>query len=179
MNSKNLIPIGTHAHLINTCSSKFGATFGFKNVHLKQKSHSYYVHIVIIHYKHWLNDSSTLIWLYTPGKNTLFFPFFSCHTVVTGDLPSSSKCCFYFFFIQDCDPDKNFGRKNVTKTRSLDGVSNSKDVIAGPEYTRLQKIIVFFFFFTLQSLLCRFKIKKKNKVDSQRLHKNRQKRQIV
>lgn len=52
MNSKNLIPIGTHAHLINTCSSKFGAALGFKNVHLKQKSHSYYVHIVIIHYKH-------------------------------------------------------------------------------------------------------------------------------
>lgn len=68
---------------------------------------------------------------------------------------------FFIFFIQECDPDKNFGRKNVTKTRSLDDVSNSKDVIAGPEYTRLQKIIVGFF--TLQSLLCRFKMKKNKK----------------
>lgn len=30
MNSKNLIPIRTHAHLINTCSSKFGAALGLK-----------------------------------------------------------------------------------------------------------------------------------------------------
>lgn len=34
-------------------------------------------------------------------------------------------------------------------------MSNSKDVIAGPEYTRLQK-----FFSTLQSLLCKFKFYK-------------------
>lgn len=29
-NSKNLIPMRLHAHLINTCSSKFGATLGLK-----------------------------------------------------------------------------------------------------------------------------------------------------
>lgn len=71
-NSKNLIPIRLHAHLINTCSSKFGATTWLKNVHLKQKCHSYYVHIIIIHYKHWLYDSTTPIWLYTPRINVLF-----------------------------------------------------------------------------------------------------------
>lgn len=45
MNFKNIIPIKkhthatthTHTHLINTCSSKFGATVGFKKCLLKQK----------------------------------------------------------------------------------------------------------------------------------------------
>lgn len=36
MNFKNIIPIKTHihthTHLINTCSNKFGATLGLKNV---------------------------------------------------------------------------------------------------------------------------------------------------
>lgn len=77
-----------------------------------------------------------------------------------------------FIFIQECDTDKNFGRKMSQKHDHSMMSPTAKDVIAGPRYTRLQKIILFF---PLQSLLCRFKIIiKKKKVDSQRLGKNRQ-----
>lgn len=56
-------------------------------------------------------------------------------------------------------------------------MSNSKDVIAGPGYTRLQKIIVFFTHSNHYYVNSQFK--KKKQVESRWLRKNRQKRQIA
>lgn len=50
-----------------------------------------------------------------------------------------------FFFVRTPHEWESW-HQNVTEIWSLDDMSNSKDVIAGPEYTRLQKIIVFVFF---------------------------------
>lgn len=77
-----------------------------------------------------------------------------------------------------------FWHQNVTETWSLDDMSNSKDVIAGPEYTRLQKIsFLFFLFFLTHSnhyyVNSQLKKKKKKQVESQWRRKNRQKRQIA
>jgi len=65
-----------------------------------------------------------------------------------------------------------FWHQNVTGIWSLDDyVSYNKDVIAGPEYTRLQK----FCFFTLQL----HSVNLQKQVESRRLPKNRQKRQFA
>lgn len=113
MNFKNIIPIKTHTHahthLINTCSNKFGATLGLKNVckskNCSRKISWHDVHIIIIHYKHWLYDSTTPIWLYTLGLNItgkiVFLTVFHILIVTSTerDLASSEKYknrCFCF-----------------------------------------------------------------------------------
>lgn len=104
-----------------------------------------------------------------------------CHITVKCDFASSDKKYknhgLFCFFVRTRH-EWEFWRQNVTETWSIDDMSNSKDVIAGPEYTRLQKIVSFFFFSTLQSLLCKFKNLQKQ-VESRWLPKNRQKRQIA
>lgn len=154
MNSRNLIPIRTHAHPINTCSSKFGATLGLK-MSLKQKCHLYYVIIIIIHYKHWLYDSTTPIWLYTPGINVLFFFVFSRHTAVTSDLPSSRKCPFYFY-TRMWHPERISIGKCHKNTITRWCVEQQRRYCRARIH-KITKDYYLFFFLTLQSLFCRFK----------------------
>lgn len=72
-----------------------------------------------------------------------------CHITVKCDFASSDKKYknhgLFCFFVRTRH-EWEFWRQNVTETWSIDDMSNSKDVIAGPEYTRLQKIVSFFFF---------------------------------
>lgn len=143
------------------------------------------MHIIIIHYKHWLYDSTSPIWLYTPGLNitgkivVFFVSVFDCHITVKCDLAlSGKKYKNHGLFLYKCDMSENFGVKMSQKYyRSM--ICHTAKTLLQAQNTQDYKRFVFFFFFPpLQSLLCKFKNLQKQ-VESHWLPKNRQKRQIA
>lgn len=135
--------------------------------------------IIIINYKHWLYDSTSPTWLFTSGLQHhredccfLVSVFWLSHHWEMW-LGLITKVLDTRFDLVQLWQGWEFRRQNVTGTSSLDDMSHSKDIIAGPEYRRLQKIFVFSP--PLQSLVCKFRIYKSrlNHIGSP---KNRQKR---
>lgn len=108
------------------------------------------------------------------------FCIFDCHISVTGDLALSEKkpsVTVSLCFVRARHEGDFRGHQIVTGERSLYDMSNSKDIIAGPGYTGLQKISISFLL-TLKPPLCKSK-KKKTENEAGLVCKNRQKRQIT
>lgn len=115
--------------------------------------------IIIIHYKHWLYDSTTPIWLYTPGLNItgkIVFLFWSSHhRSVTRPRQQRTRTAVCFctnatwmrILASRCHRNM-ITRWYVKQQRRYCRPRIHKD------YKRL------FFFLTLQSSLCKFKIYK-------------------
>lgn len=96
-------------------------------------------------------------------------PFFDNHITVKCDLASSEK--YKNLFLWEGDMNEEFGVKNVTEIWSLHDMSNSKDVIAGPEDTRLEKVFFNAPITVMQILKSTKKKKKRGKVGSLKIDK--------
>lgn len=99
--------------------------------------------------------------VHTWGKNYRedcfsVFQFFDCHITVTSDLALSEKYKNLCLFLQECDMNENFGIKMSQKYDHSMICQTAKTLLQAQntqDYKRL-----FGGFFTLQSLLCKFKI---------------------
>lgn len=171
MTFKNAIPIKTHTqtHLINTCSNKFDATLGFKNIckskNCFRKSVDMMHIIIIIHYKHWLYDSTSPIWLYALGQHyredycflTSVFDITSLWNVTW---PHQESTRIAFSFLYKCGVNVNSGIKMSQKYDHL-MICLQQRRYCRSRIHKITKGLYFFFFPTpLQSLTCKIKIYK-------------------
>lgn len=127
MNFKNVIPIKTHTqtHLINTCSNKFDATLGFKNIRKSKNcfrkigwydAYYYYYYYSLQTLTIRFNQSNMIVHTWATLQGGLLFSYFSFwhHLTVKCDFASSENMNV-FFFLYKCDMNENFGVKMSQK----------------------------------------------------------------